>query len=261
MGLASASGDGPRRGPQLRDAASTLIHPAALDGGRQTAMPMTARPAMAEPELGDVSDGARASGSLIVDEGAHLIRSPNWPGDLAAKSTGRCAVRDPARRAGRIRRAAGIDAWRRASTCCTRSPCSGRRQLYAAFTTTCCCSTDSIIASWANWVRQHQLRPARPPGTRAQVALLGAACLPALGKPGGGTSVSGLAMAYSTRLMLVFGVGAGDAQDFFALPLEVRHVTRVHWPGSPSRWAPRLGCCARWHSGGAYGIAPLACLT
>ena len=91
----------------------------------------------------------RRAVEAFVDEVAHLIRSQ------AAGIFGNLMLAGPlvlvsVGRAGRSAGAPLVNA-QRASTCCTRSRCSGRRRCYAAFTGVLLFAS-SLIAGWAeNW--------------------------------------------------------------------------------------------------------------
>jgi site-specific recombinase len=180
-----------------------------------TKQPAMTAPAMAD-KLGDVSDDSRVED--FVDEVAHLIRSQ------AAGIFGNLIV------AGPLVLGVQLAAWsvfgrplvgaESAEYVLHSLTLLGPTALYAAFTGVLLFAS-SLIAGWAeNWFVWHRLDSAIAWNPRS-IALLGAARARRWGA-WWRTNISGLAANISLGLML--GLAPALAA-FFALPLEVRHVT------------------------------------
>lgn len=176
---------------------------------------MTA-PAMAD-KLGDLADDTRVE--AFVDEVTHLIRSQ------AAGIFGNLMVAGPVVLLVQLTWQAAFGA-----PLVGQAPSEyvlhsltllGPTALYAAFTGVLLFAS-SIIAGWAeNWFVWHRLDSAIAWNPRSSIALLGAARARRWGT-WWRANVSGLAANISLGLML--GLVPAVA-SFFALPLEVRHVT------------------------------------
>lgn len=180
-----------------------------------TKQPAMTAPALAD-KLGDVSDDARVE--AFVDEVANLIRSQ------AAGIFGNLII------AGPVVLGVQLAAWslfgmplvgaESAEHVLHSLTLLGPTALYAAFTGVLLFAS-SLIAGWAeNWFVWHRLDSAIAWNPRS-IALLGAARAQRWGA-WWRANVSGLAANISLGLML--GLAPALAA-FFALPLEVRHVT------------------------------------
>ncbi|MFT3663477.1 site-specific recombinase [Piscinibacter sp.] len=180
-----------------------------------TKQPAMTAPAMAE-KLNDVSDDARVE--AFVDEVAHLIRSQ------AAGIFGNLMLAGPlvlaAQLAARAVFGAPLVGPHEAEHVLHAITLLGPTALYAAFTGVLLFAS-SIVAGWAeNWFVWHRLDSAIAWNPRS-IALLGAARAQRWGA-WWRANVSGLTANVSLGLML--GLAPAVA-SFFALPLEVRHVT------------------------------------
>jgi len=180
-----------------------------------TKQPAMTAPAMAE-KLNDVSDDARVE--AFVDEVAHLIRSQ------AAGIFGNLMLAGPVVLAVQLAAQAAFGAppvgAAQAGYVLHSLTLLGPTALYAAFTGVLLFAS-SIIAGWAeNWFVWHRLDSAIAWNPRS-IALLGAARARRWAA-WWRANVSGLAANISLGLML--GLAPAIA-GFFALPIEVRHVT------------------------------------
>jgi site-specific recombinase len=180
-----------------------------------TKQPAMTAPAMAE-KLSDVSDDARVE--AFVDEVAHLIRSQ------AAGIFGNLMVAGPVVLAVQLAAQAAFGrplvGEQTAEYVLHSLTLLGPTALYAAFTGVLLFAS-SIIAGWAeNWFVWHRLDSAIAWNPRS-IALLGAARARRWGA-WWRANISGLVANVSLGLML--GLVPAVA-SFFALPLEVRHVT------------------------------------
>ena len=180
-----------------------------------TKQPAMTAPAMAD-KLSDVSDDARVE--AFVDEVAHLIRSQ------AAGIFGNLIVVGPLVLAVQLAAQSAFGAplvgTAPAEYVLHSLTLLGPTALYAAFTGVLLFAS-SLIAGWAeNWFVWHRLDSAIAWNPRS-IALLGAARAQRWGV-WWRANVSGLAANISLGLML--GLVPAVA-SFFALPLEVRHVT------------------------------------
>lgn len=180
-----------------------------------TKQPAMTAPAMAD-KLGDVSDDSRVE--AFVDEVAHLIRSQ------AAGIFGNLMVAGPVVLAVQLAAQAAFGrplvGEQTADYVLHSLTLLGPTALYAAFTGVLLFAS-SIIAGWAeNWFVWHKLDSAIAWNPRS-IALLGAARARRWGA-WWRANISGLTANVSLGLML--GLVPAVA-SFFALPLEVRHVT------------------------------------
>lgn len=180
-----------------------------------TKQPAMTAPAMAD-KLSDVSDDARVE--AFVDEVAHLIRSQ------AAGIFGNLMVAGPVVLAVQLAVQAAFGqplvGPKTADYVLHSLTLLGPTALYAAFTGVLLFAS-SIIAGWAeNWFVWHRLDSAIAWNPRS-IALLGAARARRWGA-WWRANISGLTANVSLGLML--GLVPAIA-SFFALPLEVRHVT------------------------------------
>ena len=180
-----------------------------------TKQPAMTAPAMAD-KLGDLADDARVE--AFVDEVAHLIRSQ------AAGIFGNLMVAGPVvllvQLAAQAAFGAPLVGKPQAEYVLHSLTLLGPTALYAAFTGVLLFAS-SLIAGWAeNWFVWHRLDSAIAWNPRS-IALLGAARARRWGA-WWRANVSGLAANISLGLML--GLVPAVA-TFFALPLEVRHVT------------------------------------
>lgn len=180
-----------------------------------TKQPAMTAPAMAD-KLGDVSDDSRVE--AFVDEVAHLIRSQ------AAGIFGNLMVAGPVVLAVQLAAQAAFGrplvGEQTADYVLHSLTLLGPTALFAAFTGVLLFAS-SIIAGWAeNWFVWHKLDSAIAWNPRS-IALLGAARARRWGA-WWRANISGLTANVSLGLML--GLVPAVA-SFFALPLEVRHVT------------------------------------
>lgn len=180
-----------------------------------TKQPAMTAPAMAD-KLSDVSDDGRVE--AFVDEVAHLIRSQ------AAGIFGNLMVAGPVVLAVQLAAQAAFGqplvGTQTAEYVLHSLTLLGPTALYAAFTGVLLFAS-SIIAGWAeNWFVWHRLDSAIAWNPRS-IALLGAARARRWGA-WWRANISGLVANVSLGLML--GLVPAVA-SFFALPLEVRHVT------------------------------------
>ncbi len=180
-----------------------------------TKQPAMTAPAMAD-KLSDVSDDARVE--AFVDEVAHLIRSQ------AAGIFGNLMVAGPVVLAVQLAAQAAFGqplvGTQSAEYVLHSLTLLGPTALYAAFTGVLLFAS-SIIAGWAeNWFVWHRLDSAIAWNPRS-ITLLGAARARRWGA-WWRANISGLVANVSLGLML--GLVPAVA-GFFALPLEVRHVT------------------------------------
>lgn len=180
-----------------------------------TKQPAMTAPAMAD-KLGDVSDDSRVE--AFVDEVAHLIRSQ------AAGIFGNLMVAGPVVLAVQLAAQAAFGrplvGEQTADYVLHSLTLLGPTALYAALTGVLLFAS-SIIAGWAeNWFVWHKLDSAIAWNPRS-IALLGAARARRWGA-WWRANISGLTANVSLGLML--GLVPAVA-SFFALPLEVRHVT------------------------------------